>query len=429
MIDIIKNALKEAEIKTWRINEKKEHTAEVFFIRRRQDMRRIRDTHKYNVEVFCDYEKDGKPMRGRSQVTIVPSQSEQEVLTLLKEAKHAASFAGNPYYELPEKQACAPIAAAGSLAEVSAEEAAKRFAAALFAADNDPRAFVNSAEIFSKQVKTRILGDNGTDVCYYKNDVDGEFVVQCKEPEDVEVYHAFGYDNLNCDALREKVTTALREVADRAIARAELPSGTYNLILSGENAAEVLSYYIARSSAGMVYPGYSTWKVGTDVQPEMKDGERLNMTLRAKVPFSSEAIPMKDRPVIADGKVETLHGGARMSYYLGIEPTGDYSACSCENGSVSFEEMKKEPYLYAVTFSDFQMDTMSGHFGGEIRLAYLFDGERVRIVTGGSVNGSINACSGGMKFTTERYDSKNYSGPFAVMLPGVRVAGSLAEQE
>lgn len=53
MIDIIKNALKEAEIKTWRINEKKEHTAEVFFIRRRQDMRRIRDTHKYNVEVFA----------------------------------------------------------------------------------------------------------------------------------------------------------------------------------------------------------------------------------------------------------------------------------------------------------------------------------------------------------------------------------------
>ena len=32
-----------------------------------------------------------------------------------------------------------------------------------------------------------------------------------------------------------------------------------------------------------------------------------------------------------------------MSYYLGIEPTGDYSAYSCENGSISFEEMKKYP--------------------------------------------------------------------------------------
>lgn len=96
MIDIIKNALKEAEIKTWRINEKKEHTAEVFFIRRRQDMRRIRDTHKYNVEVFCDYEKDGKPMRGRSQVTIVPSQSEQEVLTLLIGSETCGVFCGQP---------------------------------------------------------------------------------------------------------------------------------------------------------------------------------------------------------------------------------------------------------------------------------------------------------------------------------------------
>lgn len=48
-------------------------------------------------------------MRGRSQVTIVPSQSEQEVLTLLKEAKHAASFAGNPYYELPENRLVNPL--------------------------------------------------------------------------------------------------------------------------------------------------------------------------------------------------------------------------------------------------------------------------------------------------------------------------------
>ena len=169
--------------------------------------------------------------------------------------------------------------------------------------------------------------------------------------------------------------------------------------------------------------------VVTYALPEMIDGEWLHLTLRAYFPFSSEAIPMKDRPVIADGKVETLHGGARMSYYLGIEPTGDYSAYSCENGSISFEEMKKEPYLYAVTFSDFQMDTMSGHFGGEIRLAYLFDGERVRIVTGGSVNGSLPARRGGPPPPPARYDSKNYSGPFAVMLPGVRVAGSLAEQE
>lgn len=159
----------------------------------------------------------------------------------------------------------------------------------------------------------------------------------------------------------------------------------------------------------------------------MKDGERLNMTLRAKVPFSSEAIPMKDRSVIADGKVETLHGGARMSYYLGIEPTAIIPHTAAK--TAVFRLKKKKNLIFTPLHSRISRWTQCRTFGGEIRLAYLFDGERVRIVTGGSVNGSINACSGGMKFTTERYDSKNYSGPFAVMLPGVRVAGSLAEQE
>jgi len=51
--------------------------------------------------------------------------------------------------------------------------------------------------------------------------------------------------------------------------------------------------------------------------------------------------------------------------------------------------MKKEPYLYVVSFSDFSMDSLSGYFGGEIRLAYLFDGEKVTPVTGGSVSGNL----------------------------------------
>ena len=53
------------------------------------------------------------------------------------------------------------------------------------------------------------------------------------------------------------------------------------------------------------------------------------------------------------------------------------------------EELKTGPYLHVVRFSDFQMDSFSGHFSGEIRLAYWCDGENVIPVTGGAVNGSI----------------------------------------
>ena len=88
-----------------------------------------------------------------------------------------------------------------------------------------------------------------------------------------------------------------------------------------------------------------------------------------------------------------------------------------------FEKLKKGPCLWAVTFSDFQMDAMSGHFGGEIRLAYLIEGGKATPITGGSVNGSILEAQKDLTFSTERYRAADYDGPYAVRLKGVSVAG------
>ena len=85
--------------------------------------------------------------------------------------------------------------------------------------------------------------------------------------------------------------------------------------------------------------------------------------------------------------------------------------------------MKKEPYLHVVSFSDFSMDSFSGYFGGEIRLAYLYDGEKVTPVTGGSVSGNLLELQKNIVFSTERYKNKDYDGPFAVEFQNVAVAG------
>ena len=98
---------------------------------------------------------------------------------------------------------------------------------------------------------------------------------------------------------------------------------------------------------------------------------------------------------------------------------------SCPNGTVAFAELKKGPCLWAVDFSDFQMDEMSGHFGGEIRLAYLIDEDgTVTPVTGGSVNGSILEAQKELTFSTDRYLTADYDGPYAVRLKNVSVAGA-----
>ena len=132
---------------------------------------------------------------------------------------------------------------------------------------------------------------------------------------------------------------------------------------------------------------------------------------------------MTDRTLLSDGKLDLIFGGTRFCHYLGVEPTGNYEKIVAKEGSTSFEDMKKTPYLHVVNFSDFQMDEMSGNFGGEIRLAYLFDGEKVTPVTGGSINGAITKAHKTFIFSKEMQESMDFVGPLAVSMEDVAVAG------
>ena len=426
MIERIKSALERCSISRWRINERVEETAELFFVKQQLDTRRTKDVHKYEVTVFRDVEagEGDKPGRGSTSVQLVSSMDETQLEDELRKAYYAAQFAANPYFEMPDPVKAPMVEKTGELAEAPLAQSAGKMARALFAADTLADALVNSAEVFVVRSTDRIVSSEGTDVAYTDAKVKGEFVVQCREPEDVEMFHEFEYDGLDEQALAAKVAEALTFVRDRARAQKTLKSGKYNLVLSGDQVAEVLSYYKERSAASMVYAKYSTWQQGEDVQGET-DGERLNLKLAAAEPYSAEGIPMADLSLLEGGKLLTWHGPNRFCRYLGVKPTGYYEKVACGNGTLPFEELKKAPCLWAVDFSDFQMDHMSGHFGGEIRLAYLIEADgTVTPVTGGSVNGSILEAQRSLVFSQERYLTAAYDGPYAVRLKDVSVAGA-----
>ena len=424
MIERIKSALERCGITLWRINERSEETAELFFVKKQLDTRRSKDVRKYEVTVFRDMEapEGEKPARGFTSVELIASMDDGQIDEELKGAYYAAQFAANPYFDLPDPVQASPVKKTGELAEAPLTQSAGTMVKALFAPDVHEDAFINSAELFVTRSAYRILSSEGTDVSYTDASVKGEFVVQCREPEDVEMHNIYEYDELNGEALSAKVAEALAFVRDRARAQKVLKSGKYDLVLSGNQVAEVLSYYASRSAASMVYAKYSTWKLGENVQGETH-GERLDLTLRATEPYSAEGIPMADLPLLKDGTLRACHGPNRFCRYLGVKPTGNYRKLSCANGTVSFEELKKGPCLWAVTFSDFQMNAMSGHFGGEIRLAYLIEDGKAIPITGGSVNGSILEAQKDLAFSTQRYQTARYDGPYAVRLKDVSVAG------
>lgn len=409
----------------WRIHEHVEEASELFFVKKQLDTRRSKDVRKYEVTVFRDVERAGEeaPARGFTSVQLIASMDDRRLDQELRDAYYAAQFAANPYFDLPDPVQAPPVRKTGELAEAPLAQSAGKMAAALFAPDVCRDAFLNSAELFVSRSAHRIVSSGGTDVSYTDAKVCGEFVVQCREPEDVELHSTFEYGALETAALSAKVAEALSFVRDRAHAQKVLKSGKYDLVLSGNAVASVLSYYVSRSTASMVYARYSTWQRETDVQGETQ-GERLDLTLRATVPYSPEGIPMTDLPLLEGGTLKALHGPNRFCRYLNVKPTGLYEKFSCANGTVPFDELKQGPCLWAVTFSDFQMDEMSGHFGGEIRLAYLIENGKAIPVTGGSVNGSILDAQRALAFSTERYLTAQYDGPYAMRLKAVSIAGA-----
>ena len=424
----IKRLLKEAGISDYIVNGYTERTAELFFVKKQLDTRRIKDVEKFNVTVYRTGEKDGVKLRAATDVTVLEAMTDAEILDALNGAYFAAQFAMNPYYELPDPVIAPLIEAKGTLAELAPERSAGEMAKALFSADHEEGAFVNSAEIFVSKKRVRVVSSLGADVSWTEASVKGEYVVQAKEPEDVEMYRDFGYTDLNADALTAHVKEALTFVKDRARAQRILKSGNYDVILSDENVMQTLWFYAERSAANMLYPGYSTWKVGDAVQGDAI-GERIDLMLKVRQPYSDEGIPMKDLPLLENGVLRAVHGSNRFCRYLGVEPTGNYRKFACLNsGTMTFAEMKNRPCLWAVTFSGFEMDSFSGHFGGEIRLAYLCENGKMTPVTGGSINGNIFEAQKDLAFSKERYAELSYDGPYAMLLKNIPVAGTDAEE-
>ena len=424
-------SLKRLNVKEYVINVTSYKSAQMFFVKKSLDSKRAENTKTYNVNVYRTFDKDGKEMKGNSSVYVYNGMTEEEIDASLSRAYLAASFVCNPTYDLMDCTENKFITMESDLFDHTLEECCEKASEALFAEDNRSDVFINSAEVFAYETTVEIISSTGIASGYVKRTISGEFVAQCKEPQDVETYKDFRYNNLDCESLKSKVSKTLEYTLDRARATQAPKAGKYRVIVSDSYVSDVFSYYSGRAQAGYVYAGYSTFEIGQNVQALDAEGEfaeikgdKVSMTLVPTEPLSGEGIWQKELELLDNGVLKAFYGGLRFSRYLGIEPTGFFGCVNVAPGTMSVEDMKKEPYLWVVNFSDFQLDDFTGHFGGEIRLAFLYDGEKVTPVTGGSINGSIIDSQTKMHFSKELQRSADFVGPYAMCFEDVPVAGA-----
>ena len=428
LLDRILNIIAENNIQNYLISQTITNSEELFYIKKDLQLIRNKTTTKCDVTIYNDYEYNKTPMRGSSSFIADISMTDEELYNRIMSAYNSALSVKNPYYQIPigkqmfsdSDNTCSDNI--DSIKIFTAQEIADM----LFKNDINTDAFINSAEIFVTCQDVQIVNSNGINVSYSDVTYSGEYVVQALKPDDVELYYNFKYSYLNKDiskALEDKLHNSLNAVRDRARAKSVTNNDIkmkYNrIIIEGTSVYDLFLYYLRRLDASMIYPGYSTFSLNGIVVSENDNDnqtsvDNINITLMPATPYSPEGIPLIRTQLIENNIARLITGDSRFSHYLGIPATGTYDSYSMKCGNTSIKELETEPYLKIVNFSDFQMNELTGQFGGEYRLAYYFDGVNIIPVTNGSLSGNINDLVKSMHLSKESQSSYSFQGPLAV---------------
>jgi predicted Zn-dependent protease len=422
MLEAILKELKYNNIQEYIITENKLESIELYFIKKDLEMSRKKKLKEYNVRVFNDFSENGIDYKGDATVKIHSSTSKDELSKIIRDAYFSASFVKNKIYSLPEGFN-GKVEENNNISKITLEESAMEVKKTLYKYDDLAKGFINSAEIFIEKNDKRIISSNGADAKYRQYSVNGEFITQWIENQDIEIYNQFSYDDLPGEELSLKVKEALETAKYRDKSREPLKSGKYNLILSEDSVIEILNYYISQSKTAFVYNKYSNFSVGDLLQGKGVRGDKLNLILTSNVPVDDNGKRLIDTVLLEDGELKTLHGNFKFADYLNVPKTGDYNCAVLKGGSASFDEMFQEGDIHILRFSDFQMNPLTGDFGGEIRLGLLKKGNELIPFTGGSLSANIKELQTDITLSKELYSNNSYTTPKAIKFKGVEISG------
>ncbi|WP_102401587.1 metallopeptidase TldD-related protein [Haloimpatiens massiliensis] len=431
MITIIKNILSAKDISGYKIIESITESVELFFIKKELHMDRSKKVHYFNVTVYKNFEEDGKKFTGSSTCNVYPTMTEKEIDHILEDAAYSASLIKNEFYPLPKASGKISDMMVSSFASHELSYWIPKLTDAIFKYDNHEKGCINSCELFLNKIYNRIVNSEGIDVNYEQYKGELEFIVNWKESgEEIELYKFIKFSDFDEKFISGNIKEMLELAREKAIATTTVKSGKYTLLLTGSPVKELFSYYFARSNVSAVYDQISQWKINQKIQGENIKGDAITMVLNPKmknsifsVPYDQDGVALDKVTIIENGVLNNYHGSNRYSYYLNQPTTGSINNMEFLGGSKTIEDLKKSPYIELVSFSDFQLNPLTGDFGGEIRLGWYFDGEKTIPITGGSLSGNINEVHKEMYLSKELQQFNGFIGPKTVQMFDLTVAG------
>jgi PmbA protein len=290
---------------------------------------------------------------------------------------------------------------------------------------------VSSAEIFLDFKEEEIFNSNGLEVGREESEALIEGVLLAEQDG------GFGgesgcwkqgrfYADLNLHEAFEKYARYAREAQE-----ASLPaSGIFPVVFSEEALDTLFNYFVMQSSGGARFQGWSRMETGGPVILNLR-GEALTLTSNPALPgllktraFDTQGLPVQKVAVIQENVFRQRTNNKRYADYLGEPATGDFANVEVAPGLQSTADLLGGgPCFHLLRFSTFEPNPITGAFSGEIRTGYLLKDGQVLPVKGGSVSGVIAEAFRQAYFSREVTQRAAYSGPEAVRLEGLEIAG------
>ena len=189
-----------------------------------------------------------------------------------------------------------------------------------------------------------------------------------------------------------------------------------------------MKFYIDQATDSSIYQKISKAKLNENFFNNSK--EKLNIVMNPYLSSSINSMPvdaqgkiLKPYVLYEEGVLKNLKTSARFSHYLNVENLGNVNTFEVKGGEVSLNEYIKDDYIEIMEFSSFIMDTNTGDFGGEFRLAKVVENGKESFITGGAISENIFDIQNEMLFSKETLVYKSSICPKAIILDNITVSG------
>ena len=412
-----------SKVSDYKFNTTKKESYELFFVKGALETMRCTDTCDKEVTVYVNH----GDFKGDSKFFIYPSTTFSQKADLVMDAVKKAQLIDNKYYDLPGSEG-GEFNLETNFTDYDPADLAAAIAKTVFEAGEAENAGLNAVEIFINKYTETVQNSRGLYKTQVRYDAMVEAIPTYNGAElSVELYEQYNFGALDVDALRAEIAGKMAEVKARFEAITPTETIDCKVILKAEELGSLFSDLSRNLNYQSVYNHSNVFSKGDAVQKAPR-GDKLTITMAGSVPgnvassaFDADGLSLGEQTIVENGVVTGYYGSNAFGQYLGEKPTGMLRCLCVAPGTAEEAEFETGPYLEVVSMSGLQVDFYSDYVGGEVRLAYWHDGEKVTPVSGISFSGSVAEAFNSIRLSREITTNDSYTGPKKAILEGMKI--------